>query len=332
MIEQDVLGDWSSDIDAAMAGASLEDFVAAAERAKEHVLRSPLIPFPQQGNNRIRVKAENLQPLGSFKIRAALNILSGLSNEALRNGVATASAGNFAQGLTLASRLRGVHVTVHVPESAAANKIAAIAELGGSVVVHSFDEWWRILVGRETGRDDGIFIHPVSEPGVIIGNGTIGLELSEDWEELDTVVVPLGGGGLVTGIASALRAKGHRARIIACEIATAAPLTAARAAGGPVQVERRPSFVDGIGSTRVLDEMWPLLHRLVDDVIVVSVEEAEEAVRALATRNHLIVEGAGAVALAASMSESLRGKNVAAVLSGGNIDPAVFCEILQRSS
>jgi len=330
MGEQNVLGGRASTIDVVIAAASLGDFAAAAERVKDHVLRSPLIPFTAAGEKAIRLKAENLQPLGSFKIRAALNVLSGLSDEALANGVATASAGNFAQGLTLAARLRGIHVTVHVPESAAANKRAAITALGGSVVVHSFDDWWRILVGRETGRNDGIFIHPVSEPGVIIGNGTIGLELAEDWAELDTIVVPLGGGGLVTGIASALRAKGHPARIIACEIATAAPLTAARAAGAPVQVDRRPSFVDGIGSTRVLDEMWPLLERLVDDVIVVSVEQAEEAVRALATSNHLVVEGAGAVALAASLSERCRGKNVAAVLSGGNIDPGVFCEIVQR--
>jgi threonine dehydratase len=185
---------------------------------------------------------------------------------------------------------------------------------------------------RETGAEDGVFIHPVCESGVILGNGTIGLELAEDWLDLDTVVVPFGGGGLVSGIALALRALSRKVRIVACEIETATPLTAAVAAGGPVRVERRSSFVDGIGSNSVLQEMWPLVHDLVDDVLVVSLAEAKRAVRELASRHHLIAEGAGAVALAAALSPRCEGTHVAAVISGGNIDAAQLCSILADST
>jgi threonine dehydratase len=181
---------------------------------------------------------------------------------------------------------------------------------------------------RDTGRDDGLFIHPVCEPDVIIGNGTIALELAEDWPELDTVVVPVGGGGLISGIALALKGIGHPARIIACEVETAAPLYPAMRSGEPVTVERQASFVDGIGSTRVLDEMWPLLRELVDDVIVVSVNDAEEGVRMATRTSHLVVEGAAGAALAAAMSPHCSGERVAVILSGGNIDPGQLSRIL----
>jgi threonine dehydratase len=309
-------------------GASLEDFRAARERIAGDIIRSPLLPV-SQATRSLRLKAECLQPLGSFKIRAAANALSVLDTRELERGVATASAGNFAQGLALAARRRGIPLTVHAPDNAASVKLEAIRNLGAAVVPHPFNDWWEIMTTRRTGVDDGTFVHPVCEAGVIVGNGSIGLELAEDWPEVDTVIVPFGGGGLSSGIALALRASGSRARIIACEVETAAPLQPAMKAGSPVRIERKPSFVDGIGSNGVLPQMWPIVSRLIDDVIVVSVSEVAAAVRELALRHRLVAEGAGAAAYAAAMSASCRGKNVAAVISGGNIEPHKLVRILE---
>jgi threonine dehydratase len=308
--------------------SNLQDFIDAAERMREDVVRSPLLPFAHDGERTIRLKAENLQPLGSFKIRCGVNALGAFADKSLQGGVATVSAGNFAQGLALAAQRRGVQLTAHVPETAAGVKIDKLRQLGVSIVRHTFADWWRIAMTRDTGADDGVFIHPVCELGVIRGNATIGLELAEQWPELDTIVVPFGGGGLVSGIALGLRALGKRVRVVACEVEGAASLTAARAAGRSVPIEKVPTFVDGIGSNSVLDDMWPLLNTLVDDVVVVSVAQVKSALRKLFSQNHLVVEGAGAAALAAALSLQGAGKNVAAILSGGNIDPATLCGIL----
>ena len=306
---------------------------AAFEQARvaigDAAIRTPLLPF-RGGGRDIRLKAECLQPYGSFKIRAGANVLAGFSGDELAGGVACPSAGNFGQGLAYACARRNVPLTVHAPENSALVKIDAMRELGATVRLHDFDEWWRILSTRDTGAEDGLFIHPVSEPGVIVGNGTIGLELAEDWAEFDTVVVPVGGGGLISGIALALRSLGRRVRIVAAEVEASAALSAALAAGKPVTIDRKPSFVDGIGSSRVLDEMWPLLSELVDEAIVVSIGEAEEGVRLAAERNHLVVEGAGGAALAAAISPKCPGERIVAVLSGGNIDHRQLCRILGR--
>lgn len=307
--------------------ASLSDFRRIADLIRSDIIRSPLLPYTG-GARAIRLKAECLQPLGSFKIRAASSVLQALDSHKLRCGVATASAGNFAQGLAFAAQRRGVALTVHVPDSAARVKLDAIRRLGGTIVTHPFVDWWTIMTTRNTGADDGTFIHPVCEAGVILGNGSIGLELAEDWPELDTIVIPFGGGGLVTGIALAVRALPRKVRIVACEIETAAPLAAAFAANAPMRVERQPSFVDGIGSNSVLEEMWPFIKDLVDDVIVVTLDEAQSALRELAVQSHLIAEGAGAVALAAALSPRCGGTHIAAVISGGNIDPAVLVRLL----
>jgi len=314
----------------AVGNAQLTDFREAAQRIRADIIHSPLIPFAG-GPKTIRIKAECLQPLGSFKIRPAANVLQTVGSTLAGRGVATASAGNFAQGLALAAQRRGVGLTVHAPETAARVKLASIRALGATIVMHPFAEWWSIMSTRKTGAADGVFIHPVCEPGVILGNGTIGLELAEEWPDLDTVVIPFGGGGLSSGIALALRALGRRARIIACEVESSTPLAAAFAANAPVRVERRPSFVDGIGSNGVLDEMWPLVRELIDDVIVVPLQQVKSAVRVLALRHRLIAEGAGGVALAASLSPQCKGTNVVAVISGGNIDPDTLCPMLTAS-
>jgi threonine dehydratase len=201
-----------------------------------------------------------------------------------------------------------------------------------SLVPQTPEAWMRIAMSRETGADDGHFIHPVCDPAVIRGNGTIALELAEDWPEIDTVVVPVGGGGLAVGIALALRALGRAVRIVACEAEGAAPLDAARRAGHPVTIIREPSFIDAVGSSTVLEAMWPLLHDLVDEVVVVPVADVRTALRQLAGRHHLIVEGAGALSLAAAMSPQLAGRKSAAILSGGNIDPALLGRILTEGT
>ena len=311
-----------------LIGPSGEGFAAARAAIRDVVVRTPLLPFQDGRGRELRAKAECLQPYGSFKIRAAANLLAGFSDDELAGGVACPSAGNFGQGLAYAASRRGVPLTVHAPAGAAEVKLQVMRALGATVIVHPFDEWWTIMRTRSTGRGDGRFVHPVCEPRVIVGNGTIGLELAEDWPEFDTVVVPVGGGGLICGIALALRNIGHKARIVACEVETAAPLSAALQAGHPATIDRQDSFVDGIGSTRLLDDMWPLLSDLVDDVIVVSVADAERGVRLAAEQSHLVVEGAAGVALAAALSPSCPGDRVAAVLSGGNIDHRQLCRIL----
>jgi threonine dehydratase len=311
-----------------LAGPSGEGFEAARTAIRGDAVRTPLLQFESGKGRDIRVKAECLQPYGSFKIRAASNLLAGFSADELRGGVACPSAGNFGQGLAYAASRRGVPLTVHAPANAAEIKLQIMRELGATVVVHPFDTWWEIMSTRDTGRDNGLFVHPVCEPRVIVGNGTIGLELAEDWPDFDTIVVPVGGGGLISGVALALRSIGHPARVIACEVETAAPLSAALEAGHPVAIDRRDSFVDGIGSTRLLDEMWPLLRELVDEVIVVSVAEAEQGVRRAAGQAHLVVEGAAGVALAAALSSSCPGDRIVALLSGGNIDRQILSRIL----
>jgi threonine dehydratase len=278
------------------------------------------------------VKAENLQPHGSFKLRAAVNTLAGMSDSELRDGVVTASAGNFARGLAYAAALRGVPLAVHVPDTAPPAKLGPLTELGATVVPHSFAAWWTVMTERGVAGEPGRFIHPVCEVPVIAGNGTVALEIASQWPEVDTVVVPFGGGGLSSGIALAFEALGRSIEVIACEIETSTPLRAALDAGGPVSVARGPSWVDGIGSTSVLPQMWPIVSTLIRDSIVVRDAEAGAAVRQLARENHLIVEGAGAVAAAAAMSPRLAGRKIAVILSGGNIDLPVLARLLTDRS
>lgn len=311
-----------------VSGLSLADFEAAAERIASDIVRTPVLPYFGDDRRRIMLKPENLQPLGSFKIRCAANAAS-MVDAATVGRIATASAGNFAQGLALAARRRSIPLTVHVPKTAARVKIASLSALGAEVVEHDFDAWWAIMTTRETGADDGSFIHPVSETAVVAGNGTIGLELADQLPSLDTVVIPYGGGGLCSGIALALRARGVRARIVAVEVATATPFSSARDAGEPVTVVRAPSFVDGIGSTRVLAEMWPLVSKLIDEVVIVSEAEVRSALHSAFVDNHLVLEGAGAAALAGA--RKVEGDTVCAVLSGGNIDAATFAQQMAKA-
>lgn len=294
---------------------------AARARIRGAAIRTPLVRLNVlDAPAEIYLKLENLQPIGSFKIRGATNAMALAGADRLRSGVYTASAGNMAQGVAWNARRLGVPCTVIAPEHAPKTKLAAIERLGGTVITVPFADWFQVLVNRQFPGVEGFFIHPVSDPPVVAGNGTIGLEILEDLPEVDTIVVPYGGGGLSSGIASAAKALKPSVRVLACEVETAAPLARSLAAGAPQTVTYTPSFVDGIGSASILLEMWPLVSRLLDGSIVMSVAEVAAAVRLLAERNRVIAEGAGATPVAAALSGKAGDGRIVCVVSGGNID------------
>jgi threonine dehydratase len=223
---------------------------------------------------------------------------------------------------------------VIVPDHAPRTKIDAIRRLGGEVVAVPFDEWWQVIVRHEYPGEEGFFLHPVSDPAVIAGNATVGLEIAEQLPEVEAVLVPFGGGGLSCGIATALSHLKPGVPVYGCEVETAAPLAAAWRAGEPTTVEYTPTFVDGIGSTRVLDEMWPLARRRLAGPRVVSVEAVADAVRLLVERVRIVAEGAGAAPVAAALAPTRQGepalpKKVVCVVSGGNLDVEKLLEILR---
>jgi threonine dehydratase len=308
---------------------TLSEVRAARERLAGLVLRTPLVRLHVDDRPaEIYLKLECLQPIGSFKLRGATNAMALAAPEALRDGVYTASAGNMAQGVAWSARRLGLAATAIVPDHAPQAKLSALARLGAQVEKVPFDAWWQVLVDHGQAGRKGFFIHPVSDPSVMAGNGTIGLEILEDLPDVHTVLVPYGGGGLSCGIAAAIRGSGSRARVIACEVDTAAPLAAALAAGRPVPAAYTASFVDGIGSKGVLPEMWPLASRLLDGAISSPLDDVAAAVRLLAERAHVVSEGAGAAPVAAALSgRAGRGKTVC-VVSGGNIDAKVLARIL----
>lgn len=233
----------------------------------------------------------------------------------------------MAQGVAWSARHLGVPCTVVVPEHAPATKVDAVERLGGKVVKVPFDRWWQTMVDHSYPGIDGLFVHPVSDPAVIAGNGTIGLEIVEDLPDVDTVLVPFGGGGLSSGIATAVRALRPNVKVFGCEAETSTPLTAALAVGGPVRVERSPSFIDGIGGNGMLTDMWPIVSALLAGALVSSVDQIAAAVRLLAERARVVAEGAGAASLAAALGHQVGGK-VVCVVSGGNIDGAKLATIL----
>ena len=308
---------------------SIEDVIAARARIAPSINRTPLIRLNVDAPAEIYLKLETLQPIGSFKIRGAMNAMRMLSTESLSAGVYTASAGNMAQGVAWGARELGIPCTVVMPDSAPQTKLEAVARLGASIVKVPYDEWWQTL--RDHGREGtpGAFIHPVANRAVMAGNGTIGIEIAADLPDVDAVLVPFGGGGLITGIATAIRALAPRAKVFGCEVSTSTPLTAAFAAGEPVVVDRTPSFVDGIGGRGVLPEMWPLVRALVDGALIAELDQVAMSVRLLAERARVIAEGAGAVPVAAALAGRGGPGRIVCVVSGGNIDLRTLIELLR---
>jgi threonine dehydratase len=307
---------------------TIQDVVAARARIASSVARTPLIRLNVDAPAEIYLKLETLQPIGSFKIRGAMNAIRTLPTEALSAGVYTASAGNMAQGVAWGARELGVPCTVVRPDPAPQTKLDAVARLGATIVKVPYDEWWQTL--RDHGREGipGAFIHPVANRAVMAGNGTIGIEIAADLPDVDAVLVPFGGGGLVVGIATAVRALAPKARVFGCEVSTSTPLTAALAAREPVVVDRTPSFVDGIGGRGVLPEMWPLVSALLDGALIAELDEVKSAVRLLVERARVVAEGAGAVPVAAALAGRGGTGRVVCVVSGGNIDLRTLIELL----
>ncbi|MCL2450979.1 MAG: threonine/serine dehydratase [Polyangiaceae bacterium] len=310
---------------------AIEQIEAARERVAGIAVRTPLVRLPVDGGatgRRIYCKLETLQPINSFKLRGAGNAVLSAPPEAYAEGLVTASAGNMAQGVAWMARELGVPATIVVPEHAPEAKLSAIAALGGRAIKVPYEKWWQTIVTSQVEGVAGHFVHPVDDEGVMAGNGTIGLEILEDLPDVDTVVIPVGGGGLTTGIASAIRARRPQTRIVTVEPDTGAALRAALAAGEPVDVDYTPSLVDGSGSRRVLDPMWPRLKPLVDEAVAVSIAQVLNAIELLARRLRVVAEGAGALSTAAAMSGLVEGETIACVVSGGNIDLSTFAKVL----
>lgn len=311
----------------------LEEIRAAALRIHDVALRTPLVRLGIEDPEReIYLKLENLQPIGSFKLRGAGNAMALADPGDLARGVYTASAGNMAQGVAWNARRLDIPCTAVVPDHAPETKLAAIRRLDADIIKITFDEWWQLIISDPATVQfaglDGLFIHPVADPAVMAGNGTIGLEILADLPDVETVIIPFGGGGLSSGIASAIRALKPEVKILAAEVSTAAPLAPSLAAGSPQEVEYTPSFVDGIGGKSVLPEMWPLVSRLLDGSLVVELEQIADAIRLLAERNRVIAEGAGGASVAAALSGQAGTGKIVCIISGGNIDSGKLVKIL----
>ncbi len=314
----------------------IESIRQAAASVYDAALRTPLVPVDLEDGEgvprRIHLKLETLQPIGSFKIRGAYNAVRQLTPTQLAQGVWTVSAGNAAQGVALAARKVGTACSVMVMDTAPETKLRAIEKLGATIVKASYDECWLTVERHGSVRMPGHFVHPFDDDRFISGNGTIGLELLEDLPDLKAVVAPLGGGGLLSGIASVMRELRPEARVYAAEPETAAPFAASLAAG---QASYFPgwqaSFVDGAGGKSVLPAMWPLLSGLLAGSIVVPLDQIAAAMRGVAEQAHVIAEGAAACAVAAALTGDAGQGPVVAVVSGGNIDLETFATLVQRA-
>ena len=277
------------------------------------------------------LKLETLQPIGSFKIRGAYNAVRQLTSAQLTDGVWTVSAGNAAQGVALAARTVGAACSVMVMDTAPATKLAAIERLGATIIKATYDECWEAVVQHGSNRMRGVFVHPFDDDRFMSGNGTIGLEILEDLPDVDTVIASVGGGGLLAGIGTAVRALRPQAKMYAAEPETAAPLSASLRAGRASHFpDWRASFVDGAGGKSVLPSMWPLLSSLVTDSIVVSLDDVARAMHLIAERAHVIAEGAGACPAAAALTGRAPPGKTVAVVSGGNIDLSRFVALLDE--
>jgi threonine dehydratase len=297
-----------------------------------HVRATPLLPYDDPDTGvRMHLKLENLQRNGAFKARPAAALMLGMPRALLAGGVCTASSGNFGIAVAAQAAALGVPAAIVVPDDAPVAKLDRLRALGARIVPVPPAEWWTVITTRRSPHVRGVYLDAVADPRAQAGSGGIGLELVEQLPDVDTVFVPFGGGGLLCGIAAALKALRPRARIVACESELATPLAAARSAGGPVPVTHRPGFVSGIGARSVLPEMWPLLERFVDDVAVLSLEEIAGAIRALALTARVVAEGAGAASVAAARSGRFGSGRMACVVSGGNIGAEALAAVLSGS-
>jgi threonine dehydratase len=309
---------------------SLHEIEQARERIAGSTIRSPLVHLGvDDAPADIYLKLENLQPTGSFKVRGAGNVIALLSDQERNQGVYTCSAGNMGQALAWHARRNRIPCTVIVPDTVPETKLAAIKRFGAKIIQLPWNELWQVAVThRYAPLEASVFIHPFVDRRMIAGNGTIGLEILEDLPNVDSVIIPFGGGGLATGIATAIKGWKKDTRVYACEPETAAPLAASFTAGSAQAVKRISSFVDGIGAESVLPEMWELVQPLLERSIVVSLRKIASAIGLLFERNRVVAEGAGAASVAAALEGSAGTSRVVCVVSGGNIDLSKLVTIL----
>jgi threonine dehydratase len=306
---------------------AIEDIEAARERIKGTVLRTPLVKF----DDNIWLKLENLQPTNAYKIRGGANAVASLSDEARAKGVWTISAGNAGQGVAYAARQFGIPCTVVAIETAPQTKLDRMRALGATIVPVSYDRAWVAAETHEFPGLSGTFIHPFDNHEFIAGHGTMGLEIVEDCPDVRTVICAIGGGGLITGVGSAIKAKRPDARVLGAEPETAAPYALSLREGGPRKfTDWQASFVDGAGGQSVTERMWQRMQLVVDGAITVTLDQTRDAMRLIAEKSRTIAEGAGALALAAALTGEAGEGPIVCVVSGGNIDLAKFSELVAR--
>jgi threonine dehydratase len=308
----------------------LSEIQEARKRIAQTIVRTPLIRLELgPGFPDIRLKLENLQPINAYKLRGAANAVALLSDSERKRGVWTISAGNAGQGVAYAARQAGVPCAVVVIETAPKAKLQRMEALGAKLFPVPYEVAWKTLEERSFPGAEGTFIHPFDDDNFIAGHGTMGLEILEDAPDTAAVIASIGGGGLITGVGSALKALKPEIKIFGVEPETAAPAGLSLKMGSPqVFKDWKASFVDGAGGQSVFPRMWDRMKPVVDDYFVVSLEETKEAMRLMAEKARVISEGAGALPLAAALSGKARNSPIVAIVSGGNIDLKKFCELI----
>jgi threonine dehydratase len=304
---------------------AIEDIEQARERIAATVLRTPLV----QVDERIWLKLENLQPTNAYKIRGATNAVARLSDEQRAKGVWTISAGNAGQGVAYAARKFGIPATVVAIETAPQTKLDRMRALGATIIPVSYQEAWKAAESHSFEGLDGTFVHPFDNHDFIAGHGTMGLEILEDLPDVRTVIAAIGGGGLITGVGSAIKARRPDVTVLGAEPETAAPYAYSLEQGGPQWFpDWQASFVDGAGGKSVTDRMWQRMRPVTDGAITVTLDQVRDAMRLIAEKSRTIAEGAGALALAAALTGEAGEGPIVCVLSGGNIDLSKFAELV----
>ncbi len=312
---------------------ALSEICTARERIAKTIVRTPLVrlelgpEFPD-----IRLKLENLQPINAYKLRGAANAVAALSEADRQHGVWTISAGNAGQGVAYAARAAGVPCTVVVVETAPKSKLERMKALGAKLIPVPYEIAWKALDERSFPGVDGTFIHPFDDDDFIAGHGTMGLEILEDAPDTAAVIASIGGGGLITGVASAIKALKPEIKVFGVEPETAAPAALSFKKDSPqVFPNWRASFVDGAGGQSMFPRMWERMKPVVDDYLVVTLKQTKNAMRLLAEKARIISEGAGALSVAAALSGEAGKGPIVAIISGGNIDLQKFCELISQS-
>jgi threonine dehydratase len=317
----------------AVRAITLTEIKEAGARIAKFIVRTPLLRLDLgRGYPDIRLKLENLQPTNSYKLRGAVNAVAMLSEARRQRGVWTISAGNAGQGVAYAARQAGVPCRVVVIETAPASKIERMRALGAELIPVSYATAWKALGDREFPGMDGTFIHPFDDHNFISGHATMGLEILEDAPDAAAVIAGIGGGGLITGVGSAVKALNPRIKVWGVEPETASPTALSLSVGSPqVFTDWKSSFVDGAGGQSLFPRMWQRMQPVMDDCVVVSLDETRRAMRLMAEKMRIIAEGAGALPLAAALSGKAGQGPIVAIVSGGNVDMAKFFELISTS-